>query len=157
MQEKKLAYGIFTSNKHKIDLQSTAPTSLLQHVFRTNSSRIYQLVPWGQDEKLELIQKFTSQLQVLPLRQFVTPPNNYRIIIVLNIMTAFDFSVLFFKCHPLIWVQGSKSMVENLKEWIQVGLTIRSLLQSKWLLSPSFITYSFNYLQRQTFQTSVDL
>lgn len=38
-----LAYGIFSCNKHKFDLQSTAPTSLLEHVFRTSSSRIYQL------------------------------------------------------------------------------------------------------------------
>lgn len=48
-------------------------------------------------------------------------------------------------------------MVENLKEQIQVGLTILSPLQSKSLSSPSFTTYSSKYLQRQTFQTSVDL
>lgn len=48
-------------------------------------------------------------------------------------------------------------MVENLKKWIQVGLTILSPLQSKLFLSPSFITYSSNYVQRQILQTSVDL
>lgn len=62
-------------------------------------------------------------------------------------MTPFNFSVLFFERHPLIWIQGSKSMVENVKEQIQVGLTVLSPLQSKLLLSPSFITYSSNYLQ----------
>lgn len=29
-----LAYGIFSCNKHKSDLQSTSPTSLLDHVFK---------------------------------------------------------------------------------------------------------------------------
>lgn len=72
-------------------------------------------------------------------------------------MTPFNFFVLFFKRHPLIWVQRSKSMVENFKEQIQVGLKILSSLQSKLLFSPSFITYSSNYLQRKTIQTSVDL
>lgn len=48
-------------------------------------------------------------------------------------------------------------MAENFKEQIQVGLTILSPLQSKLLLSPNFITYSSNYLQRKTIQTSVDL
>lgn len=72
-------------------------------------------------------------------------------------MTPFNFFVLFFKRHPLIWVQRSKSMVENFKEQIRVGLTILSSLQSKLLLSPSFITYSSNYLQRKTIHTSVDL
>lgn len=129
---------------------------LLLLYWSMSSERILQeLTNWfpeAQDEKLELMQKFTSQLQALPLRQFVTPQNNYSIIILLNIMMPFNFAVLFFRCHPLIWVQGSKSMVENLKEQIQVGLTILSPLQSKLLLFPSF-----NYLQRQTFQTSVDL
>lgn len=73
---------------------------LLLLYWNISSEQIQEFTNWfpeAQDEKSDLMQKFTSQLQVLPLRWFVTPQNNYSIIIVLNSRTPFNFSVLFLK------------------------------------------------------------
>lgn len=84
-----------------ININLTCNLLFLLLYWNMSSEKILQeLTDWfpeAQDEKFELMQKFTSQLQVLPLRWFVTPQNKYSIIIALNIRTPFNFSVLFLK------------------------------------------------------------